>query len=302
MKIVQGDEQPISESTSVREGTLRKTHLLTGDVGSPGNFRFGLGHQIGDFFSPRHRHNFDQWRFQLEGTATFDRNGTMKPGTLGYFPEGAYYGPQASREAGICAVVQFGGPSGSGYLSKEQVYAASTALKAFGRFEKGVFHRNPDVPPQKGVTEKKTLDAFQATWEFASQRPMVYPKPQYADPILMDTGHYRWMPLDGAPGVEEKSYGTFTDCAIRSASYKLDAGAAFAATGRGLYLVLSGRGSIGSDPFRRMTAVYLASGESATFVADETSEMILLGLPEIERMRTYLPGLEDADAEDLAEV
>jgi hypothetical protein len=301
MKIVQGDEQPISESQSVREGTLRKTHLLAGDEGSPGNFRFGLGHQVGDFFSPRHHHNFDQWRFQLEGNATFDKNGTLKPGSLGYFPEGAYYGPQASKEAGICAVVQFGGPSGSGYLSKEQVYAASQGLRKFGRFEKGVFHRDPAVPGEKGVTEKKALDSFQATWEFASKRPMVYPKPQYADPILMDTQNYRWMPLDGAPGVEEKSYGTFTDCTIRSASYKLDPGATFTATGRGIYFVQSGRGSVDGQPYRRLTAIYLETGESATFKAEETSEMILLGLPEIARMRTHIPELEAAD-EDLAEV
>ncbi len=300
MNIVQGDQQPISESTSVREGTLRKTHLLAGTEGSPGNFRFGLGHQIGDFYSPRHRHNFDQWRFQLEGTATFDKNGTMTPGTLGYFPEGAYYGPQASKEAGICAVVQFGGPSGSGYLSKEQVYAAAAALRAFGRFEKGVFHRDPEIAPAPGVTLKKTLDSFQATWEFASKRRMTYPKPQYADPILMDTANYRWLPLDGAPGVEEKAYGSFTDCKIRSASYKLDPGAAFAATGRGIYFVLSGAGSVAGEPFRRLTAVYLASGESAVFSATATSEMILLGLPEIGRMRTPMPGLEAAE-EDLAE-
>jgi len=301
MDIVQGDQQPISESSSVREGTLRKTHLLAGTEGSPGNFRFGLGHQIGDFYSPRHHHNFDQWRFQLEGTATFDKNGTMSPGTLGYFPEGAYYGPQASKEAGICAVVQFGGPSGSGYLSKEQVYAAATALRAFGRFEKGVFHRDLDVAPAPGVTRKKTLDSFQATWEFASKRPMTYPNPQYADPILMDTANYRWMPLDGVPGVEEKSYGSFTDCKIRSASYKLDPGASFSATGRGIYFVLSGGGSVAGEPFRRLTAVYLASGESAVFTAEESSEMILLGLPDIARMRTPMPGLESADAEDLAE-
>jgi hypothetical protein len=124
---------------------------------------------------------------------------------------------------------------------------------------------------------------------------MVYPEPQYADPILMDTHNYRWMPLDGAPGVEEKAYGTFTDCKIRSASYKLDPGATFAGTGRGVYLVLSGRGKVDGQPFRRFTALYLETSESATFRADETSEMIFLGLPEISRMRTHIPELEAAE-------
>ena len=38
-------------------------------------------------------------------------------------------------------------------------------------------------------------------------------------------------------------------------SYKLDPGASFSATGRGIYFVLSGGGSVAGDPFRRLTAV-----------------------------------------------
>ena len=125
MDIVQGDQQPISESSSVREGTLRKTHLLAGTEGSPGNFRFGLGHQIGDFYSPRHHHNFDQWRFQLEGIATFDKNGTMSPGTLGLFPRGRILrsaGLERSRHLRRGAIRR---SERFGYLSKEPVYAAA---------------------------------------------------------------------------------------------------------------------------------------------------------------------------------
>ncbi len=280
MDIVQGDQQPISESSSVREGTLRKTHLLAGTEGSPGNFRFGLGHQIGDFYSPRHRHNFDQWRFQLEGTSTFDKNGTMTPGTLGYFPEGAYYGPQSSDVPNTIVVMQFGGPSGNGYLNGLRVAEAAEKMKAFGHFEKGVFHRN------EGVEGKRTMDGYRATWEFVHGRPMEVAKPQYADPVLMDTAAYRWMPLDGAPGVEDKAFGTFTDCAIRAARYKLDPGATLRAEGRGVFFVLSGSGTLESETFRFMTTLELQTGEHASFRASETTEILLLGQPEIARMRT----------------
>jgi hypothetical protein len=118
---------------------------------------------------------------------------------------------------------------------------------------------------------------------------MVYPAPQYAEPIVMDTANFRWMPLDGAPGVEEKAYGTFSDCAFRAASYKLDPGASFTATGRGIYFVLSGRGTLAGGPYRTYTGLYLETGETATFRAGETSEILLLGLPEIARIRTHLP-------------
>jgi hypothetical protein len=283
MKIVQGDQVPIANGKSdIRQGVLNKQRILLGERTSPGHFMFGVFYQVGDFYSPRHRHNFDQWRFQLEGDCGFDRNGTMKPGTLGYFPEGAYYGPQSSDQPNTIVVMQFGGPSGSGYLDGLRVAEAAKEMSAFGHFEKGAFHRN------EGVEGKRALDAYQATWEFVHQRPMVTAEPQYADPILMDTNAYRWMPLDGAPGVEEKAFGTFTDCAIRCARYKLDPGATFRATGRGVFFVLSGAGSVEGEPFRRMTTTYLETNENATFTASETAEILLMGLPEIARMKHQL--------------
>jgi len=297
MMIVQGDEQPILDSRTVRGGELRKQHLLVGEDLGPGNFFFVLAYQKGDFYSPRHHHNFDQFRYQIEGECSFGpTNGVMKPGTLGYFTEGSYYGPQTSEGANVVAVVQHGGPSGNGYLTQDELKEARQRMEKVGRFEKGIFYRN------EGVPGKKALDSFQASWEFAKGRKMVYPKPQYADAIMMDTHNYRWMPLDGSPGVEEKAYGTFTDCKIRTASYKLDPGATLTATGRGIYFVLNGKGTLEGGPFRKYTSLYLASGESAKFRADETSEILLLGLPDISRMRTPIPELETAEDDDLAEV
>jgi hypothetical protein len=163
------------------------------------------------------------------------------------------------------------------------VYSTYEAMKEFGHFDKGVYHRN------EGVEGKKAMDSFQATWEFANKRPLEYPTPQYADPLIMNTEHYRWMPLDGAPGVAEKAYGTFTDCTIRSSSYKLSPGSTLKATGRGIYFVLSGNGTIEAEPFRRYTGVYLETGESTSFHAEKTSEILLLGLPEVARMKKPLP-------------
>jgi hypothetical protein len=274
MKIVQGDQIPIDEQAgNVRAGQLKKQVFLVGNEGTPGNFKFGLFYQTGDFYSPRHRHNFDQFRFQIEGDADFDRNGTMLPDSIGYFPEGAYYGPQSSTGSNVVAVVQFGGPSGSGYLSQRQVDAAYEEMKRFGVFEKGVFRRN------EGVPGKKNMDSFQATWEYANQREMVYPKPQYTDPILMNPAHFRWMALPGARGVEVKTLGTFTDCRIDCARYRVAAGSSFTARGRGLFLVLSGKGAVEGERTRRYTAVYLEDEERATFQAEETTEIQLLGLP-----------------------
>jgi hypothetical protein len=285
MKIVQGDEIPVLEGPSaVRAGILNRRIILTGEDDTPGNFVFGLYYQVGDFFSPRHRHNVDQYRFQIEGEADFGRNGKMKPGMLGYFPESAFYGPQASSKASTTAVVQFGGPSGAGYASTKQIADASKELREFGVFEKGVYRRNDGVPG------KKNTDAYQAAWEHVRKRPLVYPKPQYASPILLDTNNYQWSPLDGAADVEEQIFGAFTECQMRCARYRVKAGARFTARGRGIYFAQSGRGSVDGRPLRALTSVYLDSGETATFAAVETAEILLLGLPDEARMRQPYAG------------
>ena len=89
MQIAHGDEVPVvCDGGGVRTGKVGKQFLLSGDPASPGNFKFGLFHQYSDFFSPRHRHNFCQFRVQLEGLCEYGLSGRMEPGTIGYFPEG----------------------------------------------------------------------------------------------------------------------------------------------------------------------------------------------------------------------
>jgi hypothetical protein len=294
MKIVHGDEQPVVSGRNTRAGALNKQYILTGDEGSLGNFVFGLYSQTGDFYSPRHHHNFAQWRYQLEGECNFDKNGVATPGVLTFIPEGAYYGPQTSEGDNLVALIQFGGPSGQGYMSQEQVYAAFEDMKAIGHVDKGVFYRN------EGVPGKRAMDSFEAVWEYATGKTMVYPDPPYADPIMINTANFRWMPLAGSYGVEEKPYGTFTDCAFRAASYRLEAGAIFTASGRGIYFVLSGSGRLESGSYRKSTGLLLEADEMAEFRADDTTEVLFMGLPEIAKIRRPLPELAPDREEDLA--
>jgi hypothetical protein len=283
MKIVHGDESPLVSVPTTRAGVLERRDLLAGEPGTLDNFVCGIYYQSGNFYAPRHHHNFDQWRYQLEGETNLNDTGTLRPGTIGYFPEGAYYGPngregESDDRPNATVVVQFGGPSGNGFLSSAEFARARAELQSAGRFENGVFYRN------EGVPGKPAMDSFQAAWEHAMQRPMVYPKPLYASAILMRTEAYRWLPLVGAPGVEAKTYGTFTDSAIRCASYRLAPGATFQATGRGIFLVLSGSGTLEGERYRTFTALYLAAGESASYFAAELSEVVLLGLPDLSRV------------------
>jgi hypothetical protein len=282
MQIAHGDEVPIvCDGGGVRTGKVGKQFLLMGDPASPGNFKFGLFHQYGDFFSPRHRHNFCQFRMQLEGVCDYGPGGKMKPGTIGYFPEGAYYGPQGpDNEDTYTATLQFGGPSGQGLLTPEQTAAAKKELLKVGTFEKGVFRPNADQP---GLRNR---DGFEAVWEHINGRKLVYPEPQYATPVMMYSDHYKWMPVAGAEGVDEKLMGVFTDCRIPCAMYRVHPGAAFTARGRGILMVMSGHGALEGQTFRQYTSVYLDTGETTQFKADEVSEILLMGMPDVAAIQT----------------
>jgi len=278
MKIVQGDQvQEVVRQFQHRQGQFIHRKLMTGEPGTPGNFMLELVRTTDDFFSPRHKHNFDQFRYQVEGEFDFDRNGKMKPGIIGYFPEGTPYGPQTSAVTSVTMVLQFGGASGSGYMTQEEMEASTAELKKFGRFEKGVYRRNEDVEG------KRNLDGYQAVWENVNKRPMKYPEPRYNDPIMMNPEHFDWVPVDGAPGVYDKLMGVFTERRCAAQFFKLDPQARLKAHGRGLYVVLSGEGQIASEPYRRFTTVYCEEGDDPAFTAKTATEVLMLGLPRLGR-------------------
>lgn len=275
MNVVHGDEVEWKRGLQHRGGTFHYRQLLEGTPGTVGNFNLSLGAQDGDFASPRHRHNFDQFRYQLEGTMNFDRNGKMTPGTLGYFPEGAAYGPQTSDGRSVTAVLQFGGASGAGYLSPREVAAGTEELKKFGTFEGGIFRRNDD---SEG---RRNSDAYQAIWEHVHGVRMHYPKPRYRDPIMVEPQNYDWRPLASMPGVSEKPLGTFTERQCGAALIKIARGATYRAGERSVYLVLSGSGIVHDGPYRPLTALHFDTSETAEMVAREESELLRLLLPDL---------------------
>jgi hypothetical protein len=275
MQIVQGDQVEWKRGLQHRGGTFHYRHLLNGTPGTPGNFQFNVGQLEGDFASPRHRHNFDQFRFQIEGTMNFDRNGKMSAGTFGYFPEGAAYGPQSSEGRSSTAVLQFGSASGSGYLSREEVFAGQNELKKFGTFEGGIFRRNDDVEGRRNT------DGYQAIWEHVHGQRMEYPKPRYRDPIMVDPAHYDWLPVAGMPGVSRKFLGTFTERRCGASLAQLAPGATYRAEARSVYLVLSGTGIVHDQPYRSFTALHLDDGEEVSFIAREPTEILCLVLPDL---------------------
>lgn len=277
MKIVQGDKiEEIVRQFQHRQGIFRHRKLMTGEPGTPGNFGLELVRTTNDFFSPRHKHNFDQVRYQVEGEFDFDRNGKMVPGTIGYFPEGTPYGPQTSSVSSLTLVLQFGGASHSGYMTQEDMEASTAELKKFGRFEKGVYRRSEDVEG------KRNIDGYQAVWENFNKRPMKYPSPRYNDPVMMNPEYFDWVPVEGAPGVYDKLMGVFTERRSSVRFIKVDPQARLKAHGRALYVVLSGEGRVADEGYRRFTTLYCHPGDDPVFAATGATEILELGLPQFD--------------------
>ncbi len=288
MKIVHGDKIAENSESAHRGGRSNRTRLLEGEKlgeSNQGNFSLVIARPQGRY-SPRHKHNFEQFRFQLVGTANYSTTGKLKPGMLGYFPEGTLYGPQTQDEGQELAVLglQCGGASGSGYPGRDAEAAGTVELQKHGEFKDGIFIRN------EGEPGKRKLDAFQAIWEHLNSRPLVYPKPRYASPVLMNPDHYQWVPIKDQPGVAERLLGIFNECGTGASMFKINSGADFTAKGgRDIYFVNSGTGTVENEPYNFSTTVYLKKDEQVTFSATEETVILNFHLPNVSEMQSQNP-------------
>ncbi len=206
---------------SMRTGTLSQKFLLQGEEGSPNNYLLNVGLTgSGGWGTPRHRHNFDQIRYVLKGKYPASPHKIMGEGSVAYFPESVHYGPQDRPEGLEMMVIQFGGASGSGFLSTPDREAANKRLEAKGTFKDGIFTWVDD----KG--QKHNMDGSAACFEEATGKKLTFHPARYDDVVMMDTNAYDWSPTTTA-GVSTKVLGVFTERGIQIKFYKLDAGATF---------------------------------------------------------------------------
>ena len=270
---------------NVKDGQI----LLTGEEGAPDNYRLNFSRQTGPFFSPRHKHNFDQIRIVLGGgPMNYGPRQWIQPGEIAYFPEGTPYGPQDYDSKRYGMTLQFGGASGSGYISLPRMKEGMEALKAFGSFDKGIFTRSGDLPP--GL--KRNRDSYEAVWEYINERPLDYPKPRYNEPILIKPKHFDWQPDAEQPGLAIKRLGSFSERQIEIAMLKIEAGSGVriaARAGEQIGIVVEGSGLVGGQELRQHAAFSLAPGEGAALSASTALELYLIGLPIFARQKIQHP-------------
>ena len=275
MRLVRFETLTLTERPHARGGVFRSYDLMMGRDGSPSNYYLSIGVLSGDFVSPRHRHNFDQVRFQLEGSFDFAADGRMDPKTIGYFPEGTRYGPQKSlSQDSMTLVLQFGGASGNGYMSEPQFQQGLARLQAKGSFADGVFTR------EKEGGGKINQDAYEAVWEEVNGRELVYPKERYNHSVFMHPDNFEWMP-NGA-GRAVKRLGTFSERGAHVAMHRVDANAALALKTGSLYFVWSGSGEVSGKAWRKWSTLEVGGGDRVEMRAGEPSEILQLGLNRFE--------------------
>jgi hypothetical protein len=268
MKIVPFDDQNWAQDHPT--GNIAFQHMLKGDPSSRENFMYILGRQDADFYQGRHRHNFDQIRLPLRGTMNHGDGIVLGEGEVAYIPEGLAYGPQDDPVAPYAPgqrlqlVLQFGGASGYGFMSIDQRRQARKELSAI------------DPASRPGLN---------AIWKHVFGVPLKYARPRYGSIVIADPKRFNWLRMGGAPGVEQKFLGAFSERGVWVEMVRVHAGASWSssvARARRLLVVLSGEGHAGISAIARLTAIDIDPGETLELHATSAMELFLIGLPLVE--------------------
>ncbi len=261
-----------------RSGGIDFKRLIQGEEARPDNFEFSLVRTAGDYYTPRHRHNFDQVRFCLEGSMNFAPGKDLRAGAVGYFPEGTFYGPQQDTVGSIVCIVQMGGASGDGFMSYRQLNDGYQRLSDLGNFDRGVFSRSMTA----GKIERK--DGYEAIWEYVNKREVEYPPARYDEPIVMHPDNFKWQPIGG--GFDFKRLGCFGERGLEISFIRGPRGATHtlgALASPELALVTKGAFAVESLPggkLERHSAWYVdARDQGAKFEVLEDTEFFLIRMP-----------------------
>ena len=282
MDIVHAGKMEWGENIAAhRHGGMAHKLLFEGEEGSPDNYALVLANESPEYYSPRHRHCWDQVRFCLEGSVPIGRDLSVDAGEAAYFPEAVPYGPQEGGPNRIELLLQFGGASGKSYLSAGQLRRARAELAHEGTFERGVFRRT-------NGEGKRNEDAYEAIWRRVTGTPIEYAKPRYKAPIVMRAEAFTWRDVNGSPGARHKALGAFPDRGLALGLYALDSEANFNFEGSSklrFMFVRQGEGACNAQPYFAQTTIRLEPEERAAFTPSRSTEMFVISVSPVASIR-----------------
>jgi len=251
-------ESPLADVHGACDGQGVAFHeLLGGTEGAPDNHGLQLVEAGGGYVAARHRHNFEHVRVVLEGSFAFGPGLVQQAGSVGYFCEGTWYTQEGAGRS-LTLLLQLGGPSGAGYLSRRQVCEGLAALRRRGEFTDSHF----TWYDAHGMRHQK--DRYEAVWEHVNARPIQYARPQYAAPVLIEPDRFSWVPATGREGVWLRTLGRFNDRGLALTQLKINAGMSLELP-RGeqvlLLVCVQGGGRVDGRPYERLTALRVEVGE-----------------------------------------
>jgi redox-sensitive bicupin YhaK (pirin superfamily) len=282
MDIVHAAEMPWGESLVAQRGGGDVAHkrLFEGEEGSPDHYMLVMAKEPKSFFSPRHRHPWDQIRYCLEGKIPVAKGVFVEGGEIAYFPESVRYGPQEGGEDRIVVLLQFGGASGQGFIGADRVKQARLELAKQGRFEGGVYTREV-------AQGRKNYDAYEAIWHQVMGGELSYARPVYKTPIIMRPEALPWLPTPEA-GVSAKSIGVFPHRGLSMSAWRIEPGARHTIPPSGtlrLLFVTDGGGTIGAADLRRWSTVRLHEGENTELVATSRLDLVQLAVQPVKELQ-----------------
>jgi hypothetical protein len=275
MDVIHAAEMPWGESLVAQRagGDVAHKRLFEGEEGSPDNYMLVMAKEPNSYFSPRHRHPWDQIRFCLEGKIPIAKGVYVEGGEIAYFPESAPYGPQEGGEDRIVVLLQFGGAGGRGFIGPDLLKKARLELGSKGRFEGGIYI-------SETATGRKKRDAYEAIWMHVMGGALCYAPAAYKTPIVMRPEALSWR-ASGEVGVSMKRVGEFPHRGLTIRAWRIEAGARHERSPEHSLRFLfatEGHGLINGAPFRRWTAVRLEPGEDIQIAAASAAEFVDLSV------------------------
>ena len=274
MDVVHAGEMPWGESLVAQRGdgtAVAHKRLFEGTEDSPDHYLLVMAREPNSYFSPRHRHPWDQVRFCLEGSIPIAKGVFVDSGEIAYFPESTHYGPQEGGEDRVVLLLQFGGASGQGFIGPDRMKQARLEMAKHGRFEDGVYKQ--DV-----VEGRRNRDAYEAIWLHVKGDVPTYAAPVYKTPVVMLPAALPWK-VSHEANVSTREIGVFPHRGLSITSYRLAPGGSHvfpADTALRLLFVTAGTGHIEKHALRHWSSVRVNPGELATLHTDSGLEWMQL--------------------------
>lgn len=291
----------VNSLETIEAGVGRTGRIITKElpvpIGIPNlDMDFELATFTTGYFTPRHRHTFDQVRYILSGTFQSEV-GDLKTDECGYYPEGVPYGPQKQDNDVTVLILQFPGPSNIPYIRhSELANARKRLIEQGGTFETGVY----TIINSDG--KKTNKDAHAACFEAVTGKKMEFPEGRFAQPIFMRPQAQNWVTDRHLQGVAHKCLGTFGEWRTGVSMTRLESGAhlpARVAEDAEIIFVLdgsinyNGKSWVGGRSRECGTHLYIPHGSAVNKVTtDAGATLFRINLPmmvEVERMNQLAP-------------